>query len=171
MDRLENADDGRVGIEAANRRDRSVVAQVAVDFVGDDREPVFVRHIEERAARVGRIRRAGRIVRIDDDERARRRRHEAAQVVEIGHPATIGIGAIEDGARAELGDDGRVERIRRHRHEHIAAFVDERRQRELDTFGRAGGEEGAIGRQRESPATCIRPRRPRGPTRFPADGP
>ena len=105
-----------------------------------------IRQVEERAPRRRRIGRAGRVVGIDDDERARRRRHEAAQVIEIRHPPAVGIGPIEQRARAELGDDGRVQRIGRHRHQHFAVFVDERAERELDAFGRAGREKRAIRR-------------------------
>ena len=101
---------------------------------------------------------------IDDDERARRRRDEAAQVIEIRHPAPRRDRSDRTALRAELGDHRRVQRVGRHRHQHIAVFVEERAQDELDAFGGAGREEHAVGRDREAV------RRVLGRDRFAAGG-
>ena len=98
----------------------------------------------------------GRIIGIDDDERARCRRDEAAQVIEVRHPPAIGIGAIEQRSRAELGDHGRVKRVGRHRHQHVGVFVHERAEDELDAFRCTGREKRAIGRHRKTARRVLR---------------
>ena len=65
--------DWRIGGEAADRRHRTIEPEVAVDLVRQDREAVLIREVDQRAPRGRRIQRAGGIVRIDHDERARRR--------------------------------------------------------------------------------------------------
>ena len=81
---------------------------------------------------------------------ARGRRDEAVHVIEIGRPSARRIGAVEAGARAELREHRRVQRIRRHRHQHVAVLVDDRAQGQIDRFRRAGGDEHAVGGDRES---------------------
>ena len=51
FDRLENEMIARVGIEAADRRDRAVEAEIAVDLVGEDQQAVPVGEVEQRAPR------------------------------------------------------------------------------------------------------------------------
>ena len=62
-------------------------------------------------------------------------------MVEVGRPSVRRIRPVETRARAEFRQHRRVERIRRHRDEHFALVVDERAQRQLDRFRRAGGDE------------------------------
>ena len=88
FDSDENVMIGASGLSAAMRRHRAVETQVGIDLVGEQRKVVLVGEIDQRAAGLGRIRRAGRVVRIDDDQRARRRRDQAAQVFEIRLPAS-----------------------------------------------------------------------------------
>ena len=65
----------------------------------------------------------------------------------------------------------RVQRIRRHRHEHFAVRRRGARQRQLDAFRRAGGDEDAIGDDRPTLRACIRPRPPRVPDAMPGRRP
>ena len=67
------------------------------------------------------------------------------EMIEVGFPAVARVGSIEARARAELGQHRGVQRIGRHRHQHLAVHVDERAQREIDPFRGAGGDEHAIG--------------------------
>ena len=101
--------------------------------------------LDQRAPDGRRIYRTRRVVRIDDDEHARACADEASQMIEIGEPVAIGIGAVVARLRGNLGEDGRVQRVRRRRHEHFIAFVNERIERQLDPFGRAGRNEHAVG--------------------------
>ena len=117
-------DDWRVRIEAADWRHASVVRQVSIHLVGDDGEPVPIGEVEERTPRRRGVRSSGRIIGIDDDERAGRRRHDAAKMTEIGHPPEAGIGPIEQCSRAELGEDRCIQRIRWQRHQNLGVFVD-----------------------------------------------
>ena len=83
----------------------------------------------------GRIRRACRIVRVVDDQRLRARRDEAANFLRIGLPAVGRIGSVVHLARADLVEDGGVERIGRQRDEHLVAGVGQRRQHEVNALG------------------------------------
>ena len=75
---------------------------------------------------------------------------EAADLIDIWLPALRRIGPIEDRAGANLREDRRVERIGRHRDQNLVARPGQRRQRELDAFGRAGRNDDAIGRHRHA---------------------
>ena len=113
-----------------------------------------LREIQQRAARGRRIRGARRIVRIDDNERACVGGHQLFELIQIGHPLRGMIQTIERCARPDLGQHRRVERVRRHRDEHLAAFVDKRGHRELDAFRRPCRDEDPVGRYREA-ASCV----------------
>ena len=145
-------DDRRIRIEVAVGLDGAVEAEVAVDLVGEDEQAVLVGEVQQGAPGLGRVDRAGRVVGVDDDERARRRRDEALQVIEIRHPAARRVEPVVLRLGVELGQHGRVQRIGRHRHEHFAARVDDRAERQLDPFRGSRGDEDAIGGDRESVA-------------------
>ena len=115
-----------------------------------------VGEVEQCASRFCGVDRAGRVVRVDDDERARRRGDEALQVIQIGHPATRRIEPVALRFRVELREHGRVERIGRHRHEHFAAAFHHGAQRELDAFRRARGHEHTIRADRKSVRRVLR---------------
>ena len=65
-------DDRRARVLRRERRHRAVEGEVGIDLVGEQRDVVGIGDVEQRLARRGRIGRAGRVVRIDDDEGARR---------------------------------------------------------------------------------------------------
>ena len=142
--------DRRVGIEACHRRDRAGVGEIAVDLVGEQRNVVRVGELDERAACLGRIGRTGWIVGIDDDERARGGRDQAADVIEIGLPPVRRVRPVEDRARANLRENSRVQRVGRRGHEHFVPAFRERGQGQLDALGGAGSDDDAIGRDRHA---------------------
>jgi hypothetical protein len=113
---------------------------------------VAIRQLDQRPAHVGRICGARGIVGIDDHERARRRRHPPLDVVQVRQPAVRGIRPVVDRSRADLGEHGGVERIGRRRHEDFVARLRQRGQRQLDAFGRARGDQHAVGRDRHAAA-------------------
>jgi hypothetical protein len=115
-----------------------------------------VGEIDERAAHLRGIRGAGRIVGIDGDDGAGVRGDLRADVVEVGKPAAIGIGPIEGGARADLGEHRGVERIGRHRHQHVVAGPRERGERQLDALGGAERHEYPIGGHRHAARGALR---------------
>ena len=156
-------DDRGIRREAAHRRHGTVVREVAVDLVGQQHETVPLGHVDERAPRGVGIHRAGRIVRVDDDQRARARGDERFEVVEIGLPAVRRVRPVIARVRADLREHGGVERIRRHRHEHRVAWIDQRGQRQLDPFRGAGSDEHAIRVGGESLSASSRRPRLRAP--------
>ncbi len=149
-------DDGGVALETADWRDRAVVTEIAVNLVGQHRETVPLGEVDQLTANRRGITGPCRIVRIDDDERTRRRCDEAAEMIEVRNPPAARMRAVVHGAGAELGDDRRVERVRRQRHEHLVAVIDQRAQRELDSLGRARGHDHAIGRHRPAATRVLR---------------
>ena len=77
-------------------------------------------------------------------------------MIDIGLPVALRIRAVVARLGRNLRDDRRVERIRRQRHEHFVAFVDERVEYEIDPFGRTGGQEHAIGRRGDTLRGVVR---------------
>ena len=61
-----------------------------------------LRDLEQREFRRARIHSAGGIVRIDDDDRARARRDQASQMIEIRLPVLRRIGAVVHRLRADF---------------------------------------------------------------------
>ena len=127
-------DDRGVGIAGGNRRDRAVKREVGVDLVGEQGEVVPIGELDERAADIDRVGRAGRIVGVDDDERAGRGGDQAAHMVEIGHPAAVGVGAVKHRARANFGEHGCVQWIGRYRNQHLVARLGERGECQFNPF-------------------------------------
>ena len=137
FDRLENVMIGASGSRLPIGCDRAVVTEVAVDLVGQNRRDRGARR--NRAARAAWTSDTSRRSGCSDRSRRARassERDQALQVIEVGLPAAVRIGPIVARARVDLREHRGVERIRRHRHEHLAAAVDERAQDEIDGFRR-----------------------------------
>jgi hypothetical protein len=128
----------------------SVVTKVAVDLVGQNHQIVTRGEFEQLTPRRLRIRRPGRVVRIDHDERARVGGDQTLQVNQIGLPPPVRVGPIVAGARVDLREHRGVERIRRHRHEHLAAAIHERTEDEIDGFRRTRRNQRPIRRDRKT---------------------
>ncbi len=139
----------------SERLHRAGVGEIAVDLVGQDGEAVLLGELDDRQLRLARIHRAGGVVGIDQDQRARAIGDQAPDVIEIRLPAIVGIGAVEHRLRPDLGDHRGVERIGRHRHEHLVVGVDQRVERDLDALGGAGGEQHPIGIDWEAACTEV----------------
>ena len=111
--------------------------------------------LDKRAASVGGIGRAGRIVRVDDDQRTSRRGDQAAHMIDVRHPATIGVGAIKHRARADFGEDGCVQWIGWYRDQHFVARFGEGGQRQLNPLRRPRRDDDTIGRDRHAPSLAL----------------
>ena len=70
--------------------------------------------------------RAGRIVRVDDDNRLRTIRHLRANVIDIRSPVILLIACVVDGLTAGEGGCCRPERVIRSGNEHLIALVEQR---------------------------------------------
>ena len=125
-------------------------ARSGVDLVGEEWKIVPVRKIDQRRSCLTGVRRPGRIVGIDDNERTRGRSDEAAHVVNVGLPAALLGSPIEDGFGVNLREDRCVQWIRWYRDQDLVARTGQCRQRELDALGRAGRDHHAIGRHRHA---------------------
>ena len=79
-------DHRRVGIELRDRVNRAVEGEIGVDLVGEQRDVVIVGDLQQLAPHGGRIGAAGRIVRIDDDQRARGRADQPSNLAGVRHP-------------------------------------------------------------------------------------
>ncbi len=98
---------------------------------------MLVRKVHERAPGLGWISGAGRVVRIDDDQRSRRRCDQALDVIEIRKPAARRICVVENRACPNLGKHSRVQWIGRYRDEDLVARLGQRRECQLDPFRRS----------------------------------
>ena len=146
LDSDEKVMTGASGPRLRDRRYHAVEREVGVDLVGEQRKVVAVGDLDESPAHFSGIRRPGRIVRIDDDERTRRRGDETANVIEVRKPAAIRVGAVERRRGTNLREDGGVERIGRDGDEHLVAGPSQRGQRQLDPFRGSRGDDHAVGR-------------------------
>jgi hypothetical protein len=84
-----------------------------------------------------RIQRAGRVVRVDDDDGARLRRDLGADVVEVGQPAVLPRRTGSARRAAGQADRGGPQRIVRRRHQHFVAGIEQRVHGHHDQFGDA----------------------------------
>ena len=76
-------------------------------------------------------------------------------MIDVGHPAAIGIGAIKHRARADFGEHGCVQWIGRYRDQHFVARFGERGQRQLNPLRRARRDDDTIGRDRHAPPIAL----------------
>ena len=67
---------------------------------------------------------------------------------DIRQPAVIRISAIEDRARANLGQDRRIQRVRGHGHKDFVPGFGQRGERQLYALGCPGGNDDTIRRDR-----------------------
>ena len=148
-------DDRGVRIARGNRRNRTIEREIGVDLVGEQGKVVAIGQLDKRAAGIDRIGGAGRVVRVDDDQGAGRRGDQAPYMIEVGHPAAIGVGAIKHRACADLGEDGCVQWISRYRDQHLVASFGERGQRQLNSLRRSRRDDDAIGRNRHAPSAAL----------------
>ena len=82
-------------------------------------------------------------------------------MLDVGQPAAAGIGSIENGPRADLRKHSCVQWIGRDRHEDVIARFGQGGERQLDAFGRPGGNHDPVRRDRHSPPLAV------GGNRFP----
>ena len=85
--------------------------QLVVDLVGKDDETVAARELDDLKQSLARVKSAGRIIRINDDDATRLRRDLGCEFVDVGLPAVILVEIVGRERRFELGEHGGVKRI------------------------------------------------------------
>ena len=85
----------------------AVVQHLVVHLVGIDDQAMLTGNRQNFPQHVFRIHGAGRVVRIDDDDRARMRRNLRANIIEIRQPAIVLIAQIVLRRAARQADCGR----------------------------------------------------------------
>ena len=148
-------DDGGIEVLGGDGRHGAVVGEIGVDLVGQERKVVPVRQIDELAPHLAGVDRAGRVVRVDDDERPGRGRDQAADVIDVGQPAAGGISAIEDRLCADLREHSCVQWIGRHRDQHFIPSFGKRSERQLNAFRRPGCDDHAVRKDRHATPRTI----------------
>ena len=84
---------------------RVVVQDAVVDFVAEQQQAVAARDVDERFEQRARIRGAGRVVRVDQHDGARARRHQRRDFVRIRQEPVLRLARVVD--RAAVVEDGR----------------------------------------------------------------
>ena len=109
--------DRRVGIEGTHEGDGTVVAQISIDLVRQNRKVVSFGEFDQRSSDRRRVHRAGRIVRIDHDKHPRPWRDKGSQVIEVWQPVVLRIGSVvpEVGRRFSPSPRCRADRSARER--------------------------------------------------------
>ena len=92
-----------------------------------------------------RIHRAGRVVRVDDDDGARLARDQRGDLFRIGHEVVLGPARVVDRLAAIQRDRRRPQRIVRARDQHLVAGVEQRAQAEIDQLAHAVADEHFFG--------------------------
>jgi hypothetical protein len=64
----------------------AVVQRLVVDLVGEHDQLVLARDLDDLLQHAVGVQRAGRVVRVDDDDALGARRDLGADVVDVGHP-------------------------------------------------------------------------------------
>ncbi len=115
----------------------AVVRHAVVDLVGEHDEAVAFRHAYQSFKHVLRIHRAGRIVRVDDDDRARPRGHQPVDFFRVGNEAVLGATRIMNGTPTIEGHGGRPERVIGTRDEHFVPIVQQGAKHQVDQLADA----------------------------------
>ena len=109
-----------------------------------------VGQFDELAPDVKRVGGSRRVVRVDDDEGARRGSDQAPHVFDVWHPSARRIRPVKDRASANFGQYSRVQWIGRYRDKDFVARLGERGQRQLDPFRGSRRDYYAIRRDRHA---------------------
>ena len=124
-----------------HRRDGDVLKpvhdQTVVDLIGEDDELMLARDIDDLLQHLARVERAGRIVRIDDDDGLGPVGDLGAHVVHIRIPFGLLVAYVVHGGAAGQVHAGRPQWIVRRGHQHLVAGVEQRGHRQVDQFGDA----------------------------------
>jgi len=141
----------QAGQVAGQRRDRLenlvVVEDAVVDLVAQQQQAMPGRDRDDTLKQLARVVRAGRVVRVDQDDRARARRHQRFDLVRVGEEVVARIAAVID--RPAIVEDGRrrPQRVIRRRHQHFVARVEQGAQADVDQLTDAVADEHALRRR------------------------
>src|SRR5688572_12820290 len=141
---VESDDQHVVGKRRDRRMTRAVVERLVVDLVGQHDQLMLPRDLDQLAQQVVRIQRAGRIVRIDDDDRACPVSKLRADVVEVRQPAGCLVADIVPRPPATEAHGRRPQRIVGCGHEHLVAVVEQPLHRHHDQLGNAVPDEDVV---------------------------
>ena len=139
----------QVGRERGDRDVHGVVEEDAVvDLVGEQQQRVLAGDLDDPLEHLARVHRARRVVRVDDDDRLRARRHLGADVLEVGLPAVLLVAeVVHRRAAAEARHRG-PQRVVRGGDQHLVALVEERLHHHRDELGDAVAEEHVVRTER-----------------------
>ncbi len=118
----------------------AVVQRLVVDLVGQDDQLVLAGHLDDLPEHALGIQRAGRVVRVDDDDRLGVARHLALDVLDVGHPVGLLVAQVVHRRAAGQGHRGGVQRVVGRRDQHLVAAVEQRVQAHGDELGGAVAE-------------------------------
>ena len=103
----------------------AVIDDLVVDFVGANDQLMLARDFDDALEQVVRIKRTGRVVRIDHDDGARIGRNLGANIVKIGQPAAALVTDVMHRRAARERYGGGPQRIVGRRHQHFVAIVEQ----------------------------------------------
>ena len=126
-----------VGQRGDGRVSGTVVQGLVVDLVGAHHQLVLAGDLDDPAQQIGRIKRAGRVVRVDDDDGAGAFGDLGAYVVEIGQPAGALVAQVVARRAAGERHPGRPQRIVRRRDQHLVTDVEQGLHGHHDQLGHA----------------------------------
>ena len=123
-----------------------VVENPVVDLVGHQQQAVLLRDRHDPLQQRARIVGAGRVVGVDQHDRARARGHQRFDLVRIGEEPILRAAAVVH--RSAVVEDGgrRPQRIVGRGQQHLVARIEQRAQRDVDQLAHAIAHEHALGR-------------------------
>ena len=137
--RLGQAVEGQGQHVGRHRRQRDVlgvvVEDLVVDLVGEQQQLVLARQIGHLLEDFAAVHRAGRVVRVDDDDRLGAVGDLGLQIGDVGRPALGLVAQVVHRGSAGQRRRRRPQRIVRRRDQHLVAVVEQRLQRHGDQFG------------------------------------
>jgi len=102
-----------------------IVEDLVVDLIGEDDEPVLAGDLNEIEQEIGAVDRAGRVIRVDDDDSLGPRGDLLLDVLEIRVPVGRLVAHVVDGPAACQVDGSGPERVVRSRDKDLVAVVEE----------------------------------------------
>ena len=146
---LAEAREGQAERMPGERRQRHelglVVEHLVVDLVGAEHEVPPLGDAGQALEHLPRVDRAGRVVRIDDDDRPRLVGDEPLDLGRVGHIAPLGPAGIVDRRGPVDHHARRPERVVGAWHEHLVARIEQGPHRQHDQLGDAVADEDIIG--------------------------
>ena len=115
----------------------SIHHQTVVDLVGEDHQLVFAGQIDDLLQHLLRVEGAGRVVRVDQDDRHRAVGDLAAHVIDVRVPFGFLVAHVVHGGAAGQVDAGGPQRVVGAGHQNLVAVVEQGGQRQVDQLADA----------------------------------